>query len=1443
MSKHSAEKGGERSGSRREKKASSKDERDASQQSSKNDPPARLQQVLGNRAIQRLVEGGYGSGEAAKSDDRSSGGESVKKIRKSMSDQVVQRLAESAGGGTGGGTGGGAGGSVGGGGGGSLSGANTGGAAGEAGGHASAGEARQASRRDNSGTGGNTGTPAKSGGRAAGRQAATDRAESSAGTTSRAESRRGPATSQDGHQEPMADAAEQTEETELEHQPTETRERQESESEDSGGSGSDGGDSGGNSGDADGGDGDSGGSDGDAGSIGESGSGGELGSGPGDVGSGEGDGTSSDGGPGNGNENANENANASGDGDGDPASSGVSSSSSSSSGEGAAGDGGESGSGDAGPDAGDGTSGPDLGSGGLGDADGGPSDTDGGDVVGASDVESGAADSRTQERRPQESEGRFSVTSADNRFEREANRVARQAVADEDAPGLSARSVSSQGNSEMDLEGPAPASVDEVVESAGSPLSSGVRQEMESLLGVDLGRVRMHTDAKAARSAREVDARAYTVGNHVVFASGEHAPETRSGRYVLAHELAHVAQQDGEAARVQRATLKERIVGTEEEKQAKEVESRIKNAEKETRLIRDALRNWVKGAESVHRFSSEEVTNIFTQLDEAEKHTKLEEGSTPSSGDQPISEEKVDDAEKAVGEARSLLLNWAEKEGESIKDSTEGSVAGDIEANMNSLEHTLIHQEGASADDLIDEVEKDVNGVNIALSKAERNLSELNLMYNGLHDLKEQLPKGTTARINVKATRDSIEHHKQSAESTLNKHNYERLRANPAFGGTVDTETLKKLKIGQINNLEKEVGTRLGADGAPRLRVWKQSFRNGPSTKVNQFQKDIAREKGKEVSEAIAEDRTDVGEATREYAKLAAQDEVYGASKRALKSFLASEARGIVDKEFTDQAFFKTVFRAMYLEGKSQTDAVKHATKASKRNIKTKISQRERNSQGEENRRFSQGITDRVGADETVKGAVDNVIYASTAEEGMGKVGEAIDLAVPYMGDQADLSLEVKIPISGTTGFVSFGVSGTAARGIDGAVTAGVPTLAKNKNHLEASFTVSIGGGAAIPGVSMSGITVIPGVSVSGTINFLTRSAGKNTNKAMMAMNYAIYRGLTDHKATWPIADWWAGAGPMQRTQAEKRHRAEAWAAMVEEQVFAADGDGKNFADTGTGGGITVESSVAGVTGSASLSFMAAQRSSKEMLEEGYVGLNKSSPPESGKGYAKAIMDGKQAEQKRGDVNKLRGTQKRAKSVSVSGAFKKDNGISFSIGMSGPIKDFDDNHGVKIAVTIPAGTFVSEKTHTIVHGVAMVLNTITSKVSTELEKEERESSDSDKQSSKSGAGAVGKKANMSSSLESEIMSAMAQAGYVKGTKDEVTVEKKTEVDILFGGTDEDPIKRVDVFLLAGMGLDVSAGPTAIKASYTKKTLLATGGQNAEHGLTFGAGGARVSQNK
>lgn len=78
---------------------------------------------------------------------------------------------------------------------------------------------------------------------------------------------------------------------------------------------------------------------------------------------------------------------------------------------------------------------------------------------------------------------------------------------------------------------------------SGRPLDASTRAFFEQRMGHDFGSVRIHTGASADRLAASLNARAFTYGNHIVFASGELGTSGASGRHLLAHELAHTIQQ------------------------------------------------------------------------------------------------------------------------------------------------------------------------------------------------------------------------------------------------------------------------------------------------------------------------------------------------------------------------------------------------------------------------------------------------------------------------------------------------------------------------------------------------------------------------------------------------------------------------------------------------------------------------------------------------------------------------------------------------------------------------------------------------------------------------------------------------------------------------------------------------------------------------------------
>lgn len=156
---------------------------------------------------------------------------------------------------------------------------------------------------------------------------------------------------------------------------------------------------------------------------------------------------------------------------------------------------------------------------------------------------------------------------SDDPLEREADRVANAVTAASSSGEVSAaaKSIQRLSSSGGGDGAAAPADVQQTLSRSGQPLETGLRQDMEQRFGQDFGDVRVHEDATAARSAETIGAQAYTAGHHIVFGSGQYAPQSSAGKHLLAHELTHVVQQAGGAAqRVSRYRRKPRNKADEE---------------------------------------------------------------------------------------------------------------------------------------------------------------------------------------------------------------------------------------------------------------------------------------------------------------------------------------------------------------------------------------------------------------------------------------------------------------------------------------------------------------------------------------------------------------------------------------------------------------------------------------------------------------------------------------------------------------------------------------------------------------------------------------------------------------------------------------------------------------------------------------------------------------
>lgn len=149
---------------------------------------------------------------------------------------------------------------------------------------------------------------------------------------------------------------------------------------------------------------------------------------------------------------------------------------------------------------------------------------------------------------------KLSIGATTDPLEFEADHVADQVMSKPASIGLEAITPRVQRFSGQPSEQAvaAPASVDHVLASPGRPLEPALRQDMEQRFGHDFSRVRIHSDSTAEQSARDIEARAYTVSSDIVFARGRFAPGTVEGRRLLAHELTHVIQQGSQPRIAQR---------------------------------------------------------------------------------------------------------------------------------------------------------------------------------------------------------------------------------------------------------------------------------------------------------------------------------------------------------------------------------------------------------------------------------------------------------------------------------------------------------------------------------------------------------------------------------------------------------------------------------------------------------------------------------------------------------------------------------------------------------------------------------------------------------------------------------------------------------------------------------------------------------------------------
>jgi len=111
----------------------------------------------------------------------------------------------------------------------------------------------------------------------------------------------------------------------------------------------------------------------------------------------------------------------------------------------------------------------------------------------------------------------------------------------------------------------------------GSPLPNSERRFFEPRFGIDFGHVRMHSGETAAKTAGTLQAKAFTMGNNIVFGRNQYAPGTTAGRNLMAHELTHVVQQGHSTIRKNSFIQRKIIVGGKQYTPTSYIYTHLKN--------------------------------------------------------------------------------------------------------------------------------------------------------------------------------------------------------------------------------------------------------------------------------------------------------------------------------------------------------------------------------------------------------------------------------------------------------------------------------------------------------------------------------------------------------------------------------------------------------------------------------------------------------------------------------------------------------------------------------------------------------------------------------------------------------------------------------------------------------------------------------------------------
>ena len=179
----------------------------------------------------------------------------------------------------------------------------------------------------------------------------------------------------------------------------------------------------------------------------------------------------------------------------------------------------------------------------------------------------------------------------------------------------------------------------------GQALDSGVRAQMEPAFGADFSGVRVHADAGADDLNRSLNARAFTTGQDIFFRQGAYSPGSSSGRELVAHELTHVVQQNGdrvqtkltvgqpgdryeqEADRVARAVLQQEQQPIRKNADEGLVQQQVEEEEEEEPIQARAEDSWIQ--RQIEEEEEEEPVQAKVEDGRVQRQAEEEEEETP----------------------------------------------------------------------------------------------------------------------------------------------------------------------------------------------------------------------------------------------------------------------------------------------------------------------------------------------------------------------------------------------------------------------------------------------------------------------------------------------------------------------------------------------------------------------------------------------------------------------------------------------------------------------------------------------------------------------------------------------------------------------------------------------------------------------------------------------